>query len=31
MKNGDQITITISNAGTDGHVIADTVQLLLQP
>ena len=31
MKNGDQITITISNAGTDGHVIADTVQLLPQP
>jgi len=31
MKTDDQITVTISNVGTNGHVIADTVQLLPQP
>ncbi|MEZ6067228.1 MAG: hypothetical protein R3B90_16345 [Planctomycetaceae bacterium] len=27
-KAGGQVTVTISNAGADGHVIADAVQLL---
>jgi len=31
LKRNDQLTITISNASTNGHVIADTVQLLPQP